>query len=180
MFDAEGSFVIRIIKNPKLVIGWQVQARIQIKMHENDRAIIQSIQKFYGGIGHVSKPNNYSMVEFRVSTVKDLVEVIIPHFDSHPLITKKYLDYLLFKNIVFKLLNKEHTTYEGLQEIVNIRSSLNLGLPNELKKAFPGTVPQIRPEILLKNISGPSWLAGFATGESNFFIAVQKSKSKSG
>jgi len=152
-------------------------------MHEIDRAIIQSIQNFYGGIGHVYKPNNYSMVEFRESTVKDLVEVIIPHFDSYPLITKKYLDhmawghsglqkpgYLLFKIIVFKLLNKEHTTYEGLQEIVNIRSSLNLGLSNELKKAFPGTVPQIRPEMFLKDISGPSWLAAFATGEYNFFF----------
>ena len=106
--------------------------------------------------------------------------VIIPHFDNYPLNTKKYLDYLLFKKIVFKLLNKEHNTYEGLQDIVNIRSSLNLGLSNELKKAFPGTVPAIRPEFLLKNISGPSWLAGFATGESNFFITVQKSKSKSG
>jgi NADH:ubiquinone oxidoreductase subunit K len=153
LFDAEGSFVIRIINNPKLVKG--CQARIQIKMHENDRALIQSIQEFFGWIGYVSKPNNYSMVEFRVSTVKDLVDVIIPHFDNYPLNTKKYLDYLLFKKIVFKLLNKEHNTYEGLQDIVNIRSSLNLGLSNELKKAFPGTVPAIRPEFLLKNISGP-------------------------
>jgi hypothetical protein len=128
-------------------------------------------------IGHVSKPNNYSMVEFRVSTVKDLVDVIIPHFDNYPLNTKKYLDYLLFKKIVLKMLNKELNTSEVLQEIVNIRSSLNLGLSNELKKAFPSTVPAIRPEFLLKNISGPSWLAGFATGESNFFITVQNSKS---
>jgi len=77
LFDAEGSFIIRIINNPKLVKGWQVQARIQIKMHENDRALIQSIQEFFGWIGHVSKPNNYSMVEFRVSTVKDLVDLEI-------------------------------------------------------------------------------------------------------
>jgi hypothetical protein len=56
--------------------------------------------------------------------------------DNYPLSTKKYLDYLLFKKIVFKMLNKEHNTYEGLQEIFNIRSSLNLGLSNELKKLF--------------------------------------------
>jgi LAGLIDADG endonuclease len=49
-------------------------------MHEKDRALIQSIQDFFGEIGHVSKPNNSSMVEFRVNTVKDLVDVIIPHF----------------------------------------------------------------------------------------------------
>jgi hypothetical protein len=180
LFDAEGSFVIRIINNPKLFIGWQVQARIQIKMHEKDRALIQSIQDFFGGIGHVSKPNTTSMVEFRVSAVKELVDVIIPHFDKYPLLTKKYSDYYLFKQIVFKILNKEHNTIEGLQEIVNIRSSLNSGLSNELKIAFPSIVPQIRPENLLNKLIGPSWLSGFATGESNFFITVQKSKTKSG
>jgi hypothetical protein len=180
LFDAEGSFVITILKDPKLNSGWRVQARIQIKMHENDRALIQSIQDFFGGIGYVSKPNNLSMVEFRVSTVKELVDIIIPHFDNYPLITKKYLDYLLFKKIVFKMLNKEHNTIEGLQEIIKIRSSLNLNLSNELKKTFPSIVGAVTPENILKIIRGPSWLAGFATGESNFFIAVQKSKSKSG
>lgn len=31
-------------------------------MHEKDRALIQSIQYFFGGIGYVSKPNNTSTV----------------------------------------------------------------------------------------------------------------------
>ena len=57
-------------------------------MHEKDRALIQSIQDFFGGIGYVSKPNNTSTVEFRVTTIKDIVDVIIPHFDNYPLITK--------------------------------------------------------------------------------------------
>ena len=33
-----------------------------------------------GAIGYVSKLNNSSAVEFRVSTLKDLVDVILPHF----------------------------------------------------------------------------------------------------
>lgn len=76
-------------------------------MHEKDRALIQSIQDFFGGIGYVTKPNKNLMVEFRVSTINQLVAVIIPHFDKYPLITKKNLDYLLFKQIVFKLLNNK-------------------------------------------------------------------------
>jgi len=54
LFDAEGSFVITILKNSRYKTGWVaslVQARIQIKMHERDRALIQSIQDFFGGIG---------------------------------------------------------------------------------------------------------------------------------
>ena len=32
--------------------------------------------------------------------------------------------------------HKKHLTLEGLQEIVNIRASMNLGLSDELKKRF--------------------------------------------
>ena len=97
LFDAEGSFVATVLNNSRYKTGWNVQARIQIKMHERDRALIQATQDFFGGIGYVSKPNNTSTVEFRVTNTKDIVNAIIPHFDSYPLITQKYSDYILFK-----------------------------------------------------------------------------------
>lgn len=83
------------------------------------------------------------------------------------------------------MLNKEHNTLEGLQKIINYRASLNLGLSNDLRKAFPTTVPsRLKLENSVtqanNNILHPEWVAGFSTGESNFFIAVQKSKTKSG
>ena len=40
LFDAESSFVVVILKNPRYKTGWNVQARIQIKMHEKDRDLI--------------------------------------------------------------------------------------------------------------------------------------------
>ena len=182
LFDAESSFVVTVLKNPRYKTGWNVQARVQIKMHEKDRVLIQSIQEFFGTIGYVSKLNNSSAVEFRVSTLKDLVDVILPHFDNYPLITKKHSDYLLFKQIVLLMLNKEHNTLEGIQKIVNIRASLNTGLSKDLKEAFPMTIPvTLNLENRIKNNNlHPEWVAGFSTGESNFFIAVQKSKTKSG
>jgi hypothetical protein len=113
-------------------------------MHAKDTVLIQSIHKFFGYIGYISVVNKASVIEFRVSTIKDLVDVIIPHFDKYPLLTKKHSDYLLFKQIVLLMLNKEHNTFEGIQKIVNIKASLNLGLSNELKKAFPEVVPVIK------------------------------------
>lgn len=110
--------------------------------------------------------------------------MIIPHFDKYPLITQKFYDYALFKQIVLLMLDKEHSTLEGIQKIVNLKASLNLGLSEDLKQAFPRTILVKRSELLknregYKNLSS-DWVAGFATGESNFFIAVQKSKTKSG
>ena len=183
LFDAEGSFVTTILKNPRYKTGWNVQARIQIKMHEKDRALIQSMQDFFGGVGYVSKPNKTSMVEFRVSTLKDIINIIIPHFYNYPLITKKSSDYILFKQIALLMLNKEHNNLEELQKIVKFRASLNLGLSKDLKEAFPEVVAIKKPNNFIKTPSknlSPEWVAGFSTGESNFFIAIQKSKTKSG
>lgn len=179
LFDAESSFVVTILKNPRYKTGWNVQARVQIKMHERDRDLMIQIQKFFGGIGYISNPNKNTTVEFRVSTINDIVNVIIPHFDNYPLLTKKYSDYVLFKLIIKLMLEKTHSTLEGIQKIVNIKASMNLGLSDVLKDAFSETKPVVKEANYIKNIP-QEWMAGFSTGESNFFITIQNSKTKSG
>lgn len=115
----------------------RLRARVQIKMHEKDTILIKSIQNFFGDLGYLSKPNSRSMVKLRVSTLNDITRVIIPHFYKYPLITKKFSDYVLFKQIVLLLQNKKHNSTEGLEKIVNIKASINLGLSHNLKYAFP-------------------------------------------
>lgn len=63
-----------------------------------------------------------------VADQKQLMNVIIPHFDKYPLLTKKRADFILFKSIVKLILNKEHLTTEGLNKIISIRASMNYGL----------------------------------------------------
>jgi hypothetical protein len=75
----------------------------------------------------------------------NLVKVVIPHFENYPLITRKQADFELFKRVVYKMKSGEHLTPDGLQEIINIRSSINLGLPEKLKGEFPKTIPVLRP-----------------------------------
>ena len=41
--------------------------------------------------------------------------------------------------------NKYHLSNEGLNQIINIKASMNLGLFAKLKKAFPQLVFVIRP-----------------------------------
>lgn len=102
IFDAESSFIIAMLNNPRYKTGWNVQARVQLKMHEKDRSLVLKIQEYFGGIGLVSKPpyGKNSTVDFRVNALKDITNVIIPHFDDYPLLTKKYSDYVLFKNVI--------------------------------------------------------------------------------
>ena len=92
-----------------------------------------------------------AIIEFRVSTLNDINNIIISHFDNYPLITKKSSDYFLFKQAYLLLINKEHLTPEGLRKIIAIKASINNGLSEALKEAFPDIMPAMRPER--KNIS---------------------------
>ena len=107
---------------------------------EKDRNLLLSIQNFFGGIGNISKvsaTNSASTVEFRFNILKELVNVILPHFDNYPLISKKHSDYLLFKQVVLLMANKEQSNLEGIRKVVSLKSYINLGLSAELKEAFP-------------------------------------------
>ncbi len=113
---------------------------------------------------------------FKIYSVKDIVNVIIPHFEKHPLITQKKADFELFRGIIELIWSKEHLNKEGLVKIINLRASLNKGLNAKLAKAFPLTVPVTRPFVEnLPNLN-PNWIAGFTSGEGCFHISLVKNK----
>ena len=83
------------------------------------------VQELFGGIGYISKVNDRSTVEFRVSKIHDLFNVIIPHLYKYSIKTNKYIYFLLFARIVQLILENKHKTMEGLQEILKHRGVLN-------------------------------------------------------
>lgn len=105
--------------------------------------------------------------------------MIIPFFEKYPLISQKRADFELFKRIVEIIHNKEHLTLTGLQKIVNLKASLNLGNSSELKALFPDTVPVARPVVEFAGIPDPNWLTGFTDADGCFFVSTYASpKSK--
>jgi len=133
------------------------------------------------GVGNIYLKSSDNTYRWKVSNINDLFNVIIPHFIKYPLVTQKRADFELFTKIVEILKNKGHIESKGLQQIVNLKASLNLGLSDNLKKDFPDTVMVPRSQIRFEGIPDPNWLAGFASGEACFFISIYKSlKSKLG
>jgi hypothetical protein len=70
--------------------------------------------------------------------------------------TKKFEDYKLFKQAFDIVKSKNHLTEEGLLQIVAIKASLNKGLSDELKAAFPNIIPVDRPSVLNCKIQDPN------------------------
>jgi hypothetical protein len=123
-----------------------VKIRFQINLHQKDQALLEQIQSYFG-VGSLYKKGS-QILQLCVFSVKDL-KVIIDHFDRYPLITQKRADYELFKKAINCINDKEHITTEGLYKIVSIKASMNLGLSDELKVAFPDVISIKRP--LVKN-----------------------------
>jgi len=119
---------------------------------------------------------------FQITKLGDLV-FIVDHFKLYPLKTQKYADFLLFKKAFGIINDKKLFTIEGLHELISIRASLNKGLTERLKLAFPNIKPVVRPEVAIPNFSLlpnnsniNNWMAGFVSGEGCFFIHTSKSK----
>jgi len=130
-----------------------VKASFQIRLHSKDKALLEQIKSYFCA-GGIYKQESES-VQLRVESVKDLAKVL-DHFDRYLLITQKRADYALFKQAVELLQNKKHLTMEGLRNIVGIKASMNKGLSEELKAAFPDTISVPRPLVKDQEIKDPN------------------------
>jgi hypothetical protein len=119
-------------------------------------------------------------LKYSVTDIKDLTNIIIPHFNKYPLLSQKAADFSFFSQIV-SLQNKgAHLNLNGLQEIINIKASMNLGLSDVIKSEFHLINPVERPTIVTTNIPDPNWISGFVSGDGNFDAGIRESKSIEG
>jgi hypothetical protein len=93
---------------------------------------------------------------------------------NYPMLTQKAADFNLFVQIV-QLMNKgAHLNQAGLQQIVNIKASLNKGSSEFVQSNFPIINPVKRKTIETTEISDPHWISGFVSGEGNFDAGIRK------
>jgi hypothetical protein len=144
--DGEGSFMVNLRSAGDVKSGFQVIATFVITLHEKDIALLHGIESFFG-VGKVRSYSKQGFVVYSVSALKDLANVIIPFFEKYPLLTQKRADFLLFKSVVELMSNKEHLNTQGIQKILSIKSVLNKGLNETLRKRFPNIIPATRPLI---------------------------------
>lgn len=172
--DAEGSFGVYIYKKDnRQKTSWEIKPRFSIHLHARDTELIKKIQAFFN-CGRISESKNNS-IKFEVGDLSSLVNIIIPHFDQYSLITQKQSDFLTWKMIIELKNSKQHLTLEGLNKIVSLKATLNLGLSIYLINCFPNIIQINRSKVNIPANIDPNWFAGFMSGEGCFFINITKS-----
>ena len=174
--DAEASFIISIYKDNRIKkrTHWIVKPSFQISLHSRDINLLLQLQTFFGS-GIIVKKNNRNEISLRVNSVQDLTNLIIPHFLNYPLLSQKAADFYFFKQIVNLIFSHLHLKEEGLQQILNIRAAMNLGLSDLQKSQFINSNPVPRQIINSTDTPNPNWIAGFSSGEGCFLVTITKS-----
>nr|YP_010836045.1 hypothetical protein QLP54_mgp21 [Phyllosticta yuccae]WGC90060.1 hypothetical protein [Phyllosticta yuccae] len=182
LIDGEGSFSIILVKNPNRKLGWRVEPKFQLGLHIKDYDVLSQLQLYLDGAGGIYLARKGEFVNYIISSIKDLNKLLI-HLEKYPLLTEKSVDFFLFKQIIDLINNKAHLTVEGLNQIVNLKASMNLGLSDKLKLEFPGYRAMERPVINSDSIAAninSYWLSGFVSAEGNFDVRTPKINNKTG
>lgn len=174
--DAEGSFIISIyINKVQDKTKWRVQASFQIELHIRDLYLLLQIKSFFfNNTGNIYIKNNKSAI-YSIRTLNSIKGNIIPHFKKYPLITQKYTDFILFKDIVKLINNNEHLNKEGLKKIISFKASLNR-LSKGLNTYFPDIKKANRIKVNIPTIINCYGIAGFISGDGCFYVNITKSK----
>lgn len=92
---------------------------------------------------------------------------------KYPLLTQKKAYFILWVKAIELIKNKEHLTLKGVQKIVNLKASINWGLTDVLKLAFPNTIQVLRPLVEVPKTFDSNWIAGFVSAEGCFMVKIK-------
>ena len=127
--DGEGCFSVSVIKNKTTRTGKQIFPEFVITQGEKSLSALKIIKKFFG-CGNIFENKRYdnhneNLYRYCIRSTTDLNSTIIPFFEKFSLKTNKQKDFEMFKKVIKKMLNKEHLTKKGWNEIVNLASKMN-------------------------------------------------------
>ncbi len=101
--DGEGSFNLISATGNKTTKRTIPRASFSIQLRSDDRPVLELIQGFWG-VGHiydanarVGRWNNGPTSKYQVAKIKEIVDVVIPHFEKFSLVAKKKRDFLIWK-----------------------------------------------------------------------------------
>ena len=123
--DGEGSFSVSIHRSKFVRLGWNINPLFQVYQHKDNSRILYIFKDVFK-CGNVSKKGgNPSCFVYCVSSMHDLMGVVIPFFDRYPLVGEKYQNFLLFKQIVHGVSLKKHLTKNGFRELARLAFQMN-------------------------------------------------------
>lgn len=108
--DGEGCFNLDVHLKGDMQWGLQMQPEFTVVQNEVDIQLLYDFKEYFGcGSVGVNRRDEWgTRYHYRVKSVKDLTEKIIPFFDKHSLKTKKKIEYERFRRICILMKQGHH------------------------------------------------------------------------
>lgn len=120
--DGEGCFQVSVQSHPEMTAGYQVLPEFVVVQHRRDIQVLYALKRFFkGGVVRVNHSDRYA---FRIRKLEQL-ERVCDFFMSHPLKTKKNVDFRKFRKVILLMKDGKHLSREGLKEIIDLALQMN-------------------------------------------------------
>lgn len=157
--DGEGNFSVNIQKSgnsPKVALTFKIDQK------EDSAGILYDLARYFNCGKVVS--DNRGFKSFKVTKLIDIVNIIISHFNEHPLVTSKQLNFVAFKEIALMLDNKSNGLDIDLERIEAIIGNMNS------RRSFLEKWTHLSQSLL--TALNPHWIQAFIDGEGSFQFGI--------
>lgn len=130
--DGEGCFYVLVRPPYNKYGGANVILNFFIKVQASDGEMLEQVKSTLGCGGlyfqKENRPNHSECIRYTVSSHKDIFSVIIPFFQTHPLLGEgKIRNFQLFCKIANLVKDGKHHTKDGIEQIQLLKSQMNHG-----------------------------------------------------
>lgn len=115
--QADGSFLVNFESRKEGVLPFRPRPYFVITQSKRELNIMIALHK-YLGVGNMRY--NQDTVDISVTSIPDLINVIIPHFDKYPLRGGKIISYLIFRTVVIVIKDGLHKSPAGFIQILDL------------------------------------------------------------
>jgi hypothetical protein len=153
--DGEGCFSIGFVRQPHRTnrrgykTGYQVSHEFAVTQGASGIVCLERLREFFG-VGDIVPNRRYDnhrehMLRYAVRRRDALIEVIIPFFRAHPMLSPKQQNFEKFACCVGLMAAGRHLEADGIIEIAEIAQTMNHRKPrHELIRILRGHTPDIQ------------------------------------
>ena len=125
--DGEGSFHVAVQRNPSTRLQWQLVPEFRVSQNIERRGVLDLLRQRFG-CGRIQDNHRGSKDKSSVYVVRrrtDLLNQVIPFFETQPLLSSKQDEFVVFARIVRAMNDGLHLTKEGFCTLVDLAVSMN-------------------------------------------------------
>ena len=111
-------------RRKRLKLGIEVRPSFSVSQNLRSKNVIFYLKKFFG-CGSIRYCQNDKTYKYEVRSIKDLTNIIIPHFKKYPLKTSKRIDFRNFVKVCKIIKNNDHLKLLGLRRVIKLSLKVN-------------------------------------------------------